>query len=253
MERAIARRDSGQKAPATACVRLTGGSSTHATWMLEDGPGGTAITIGSDPSCDWKIKAASVPPHAVSVLLLSGSVYVRCGDHGGVLLDGRPLSTSWQAVADGARLDIGLARLEVTLGGESMLGDWPRTWVVHNVETPSELLDSSPSIMVDGEAIEARLAADAEAAQRALDDRDDPEISGIRPSATPILELNRPKPRVEPAERSSWFGRRSRPSLADGPSLLGKHTSRPTKLWAYALGCGLTAGAYVLWLAALGH
>src|SRR5690349_951557 len=57
MERAIARRDSGQKAPATACVRLTGGSSTHATWMLEDGPGGTAITIGSDPGCDWKIKA----------------------------------------------------------------------------------------------------------------------------------------------------------------------------------------------------
>lgn len=222
--------------------------------MLEDGPGGTAITIGSDPGCDWKIKAAGVPPHALSVLLLADTVYVRSGDQGGVLLDGHPLSTTWQPVRDGARVDIGLARLEITLGGDAVLGDWPRTWVVHNVETPSDLLESSPSIMVDGAAIEARLAADAEAAERIAADLNDPDSSGIRPSATPSGERWDAESEVSPAgERSSWFSRPSRPSLADGPSLLGRHTSRPAKLWAYALGCSLTAGAYALWISLLGR
>jgi predicted component of type VI protein secretion system len=221
--------------------------------MLEDGPGGTAITIGSDPGCDWKIKAASVPPHALSVLLLAGSIYARSGEQGGVLLDGRPLAASWQPVADGARLDIGLARLEITLGGEAMLDNWPRTWVVHNVETPREELDSAPSILVDGDAIEARLAADAEAAERA-DSLGSADISGVRPSMTPILELTQPKERTTwPTGRNSWFGRPSRASLADAPSLLGKHANGPNRLWVYALGCGLTAGAYVVWVSLLGH
>jgi predicted component of type VI protein secretion system len=251
MEGATLPRNQAQAGPATACVRLTGGSSTHATWLLEDGPGGTAITVGSDPACDWKIKAASVPPHAVSVLLLQGTVYVRSGDGGGVTLDGRPLEPRWQPVASGARLDIGLARLEISLGGEQpMLGDWPRTWSVRNVERPS---DSTPSIMVDGEAIEAKLLAD-EAAERALQDRDSADISGVRPSFTPVLELQHPKRGSSaPGEPSSWFGRLSRSSFPDAPSLLGNGARNPVKLWAYGVGCGLLAGAYALWVALLGR
>jgi predicted component of type VI protein secretion system len=249
MEPASSPRDHVHAAPATACVRLTGGSSTHATWMLEDGPGGTMITIGSDPGCDWKIKAASVPAHALSVLLLQGTIYVRSGSEGGVLLDGRPLDTAWQAVAAGARLDIGLARLEISMGGEPVLGDWTCSWRVRNVERPSD--DAAPSILVDGDAIEAKLEADA-ATERELADRDAADVSGVRPSLSPVIELNRPKPRhSEPEARTSWLDRFSRSSAPDAPSLFGRGEGRPVKLWTYGVGCALLMGAYALWIALL--
>jgi predicted component of type VI protein secretion system len=251
MERATSPRDHVHAAPATACVRLTGGSSTHATWMLEDGPGGTMITVGSDPGCDWKIKAASVPAHALSVLLLQGTVYVRSGEDGGVLLDGRPLATAWQPVDAGARLDIGLARLEISMGGEPVLGDWTCSWRVRNVERPSD--DAAPSILVDGDAIEAKLEADA-TTERELADRDSADISGVRPSFSPVIELNRPRrPTAERESRPSWLGRFSRSSTPDAPSLLGKGEGRPMKLWTYGVGFALLAVAYALWIALLGR
>lgn len=97
----------------TAHLRLRQGSSARATWILEESPGGTMITLGSDPTCDWQIRAAFVPARACSVLLLGGSVYVRPGQEGGVLLNGRPTENAWTEVPDGARIDIGLARFEV--------------------------------------------------------------------------------------------------------------------------------------------
>jgi hypothetical protein len=98
----------------TAHLRLRQGSSARATWILEESPGGTMVTLGADPTCDWQVRAAFVPARACSVLLLGGSVYVRPGREGGVLLNGRPTEDdAWTEVPDGARVDIGLARFEV--------------------------------------------------------------------------------------------------------------------------------------------
>ena len=209
------------------------------------------ITVGSDAECDWKIKAASVPAHALSVLLLQGTVYVRSGNEGGVVLDGRPLGTAWQPVEEGARLDIGLARLEISMGGEPVLGDWTCTWRVRNVERPAD--DAAPSILVDGDAIEAKLEADA-AAERELADRDSADISGVRPSFSPVIELNRPKRHTTEREsRPSWLGRFSRSSSPDAPSLLGKGEGRPVNLWISGVGCALLGVTYALWVALLGR
>lgn len=249
MERATSRRDASEPTRPTAYVRLTGGSSEHASWLLQDALGGAAITIGSNPSCDWTIRAAGVPGHALSVLLLQGSIYVRSGEQGGVLLDGQPLDTCWRPVADGARLDIGFARLEIGLGDGR--APRPQSWVVHNVESRGEE-HSAPSIVVDGEAIEAKLNADAEAAEGEQTRVDAADVSGIR--ETPLLDLQHGHLQhgVVSGSDPDWFARRSRPSLPDGPSLLGRR-AEAIKLWLYALGCVATAGAYALWIALLDH
>jgi predicted component of type VI protein secretion system len=104
-----------------AQLRLRQGSSTRATWILEESPGGTMITVGSDPSCDWQIRAAFVPPRAFSVLLLGGIAYVRPGQDMGVLLNGRPLDGGWTPAEQGARVDVGLARLEVVTAPSSVI------------------------------------------------------------------------------------------------------------------------------------
>lgn len=246
MESALNPRE--QLAPKTACVRLTGGSSSHSTWFLEDGPGGTAITLGSDPSCDWKIKAANVPAHAVSVLLLQGAVYVRGADEGRVLLNGQPLPEGWQPVQSGARIDIGLARLEVTLGAaeEALGAAWPRSWSVHNVERPSAEADASPSILVD-----ENVWLESEPPRGR--DLDDAEVSGLRPSRQFMPE--RPSattPEPPSTARTSWFSRLSRPSLLqDAPSLIGKPQAEAGASWVPYLGAALMAVAYVLWVTLL--
>jgi len=96
-----------------ALLRLRQGGSTRATWILEESSGGTMITVGADPSCDWQIRAAFVPARAFSVLLLNGTTFVRPGQELGVLLNGRTLDQGWTPLEEGARIDVGLARLEV--------------------------------------------------------------------------------------------------------------------------------------------
>lgn len=237
MERAIKQPEATTLAPNTACVRLTGGSSSHGAWILEDGPGGTAITVGSGADCDWKIKAASVPAHAISVLLLQGAVYVRSGEDSSVLVDGRPLADGWQPVPSGARIDIGLARLEITLGNNGAAMDaWPRTWSVHNIERPSAEIDAGPSILIDEDALR-------ESAPALPPDLDDAEVSGLRPS-----RQFRPE---RPSLTGASFARGSRPSLPDAPSLFGRPRTQPGARWLTLLSCGLMAAVYVLWVTLL--
>lgn len=111
---------SGQ-APQVTCIRLTQGSSDDSVWVLEEGAGGTFLTIGSDPECEWQIRAAGMPAHALSVLLVGGLVYVRSGPQRGVRLDARLLSEDWTQVERDARIDVGLAQLEIKLGKDKLL------------------------------------------------------------------------------------------------------------------------------------
>jgi predicted component of type VI protein secretion system len=115
MEQAAAYTMNEQQHPAvSARLRLRQGSSTRATWILEEAPGGTMITIGTDPTCDWQIRAAFVPARAFSVLLVSGALYVRPGVDLGVSLNGRPLAAqTWTKVDAESRVDCGLAQLEI--------------------------------------------------------------------------------------------------------------------------------------------
>ena len=102
--------------PVSANVRLRQGSSARATWILQEAPGGTTITVGADSTCDWQIRAAFVPPQAFALRLLDGEVRVQAGRDQSVLLNGKLLGEGWVAVPSGARIDVGLARVEVTTG-----------------------------------------------------------------------------------------------------------------------------------------
>ncbi|MDB4986808.1 MAG: hypothetical protein JWN04_1986, partial [Myxococcaceae bacterium] len=99
-----------------AFLRLRQGASERATWILEETPGGTMISVGSDSACDWQIRAAFVPARAFSLLIVGGRTFVRSGPEPGVLLDGKPVDDGWVQVPHGGRIDVGLARLEVTMG-----------------------------------------------------------------------------------------------------------------------------------------
>lgn len=86
------------------------------------------ITVGTDPTCDWQVRAAFVPQRAFSVLLLSGALYVRPGVELGVSLNGRPLAAqTWTKVEFESRVDCGLAQLEIApeFAEESFFGEMP--------------------------------------------------------------------------------------------------------------------------------
>lgn len=109
------------KQPHVACIRLIQGASDDAVWVLEAGVGGTFLTIGADPECEWQIRAAGVPAHAVSVLLVGGMVHVRSGPQRCARMNGTLLSEEWTPVERDARLDIGMASLEIKLGKDALL------------------------------------------------------------------------------------------------------------------------------------
>jgi predicted component of type VI protein secretion system len=73
------------------------------------------ISVGTDAQCDWQVRAAFVPARAFSLLLAGGHVFLRSGNEPGVLLNGKPVDEGWNPVPNGARVDVGLARIEVTL------------------------------------------------------------------------------------------------------------------------------------------
>lgn len=100
----------------SAFLRLRQGASARASWVLEETPGGTMVSVGADLACDWQLRAAFVPARAFSILVVGGRTFMRSGPEPGVLLNGKPLDEGWVQVPDGARIDVGLARIEVTMG-----------------------------------------------------------------------------------------------------------------------------------------
>lgn len=105
------------------------------------------ISVGTDPTCDWQIRAAFVPPRAFSILLVAGNLFVRSGPEHGVLLNGKAVEDGWTPVPHHARIDVGLARLEVALG----YGDTPVELIepLRTFETPASGQRAIPTIEVD--------------------------------------------------------------------------------------------------------
>lgn len=107
----------------SAFLRLRQGGAARATWLLTEAPGGTMISVGADSACDWQIRAAFVPARAFSVLVVGGRAFVRSGPEPGLLVNGKPVDDGWVELAQNARIDIGLARLEVISGYGDLMNE----------------------------------------------------------------------------------------------------------------------------------
>jgi hypothetical protein len=110
-------------APPVATLRLTRGSSAQAVWVTEGRPGASPLTIGSDPTCDWAIRAANVPARALYILVDERGVYAHSGPEGQVRFNGRQLGRAWRRVKSVARFDIGLARIEIEISERLFLAE----------------------------------------------------------------------------------------------------------------------------------
>lgn len=251
----------------TACLRLSRGASAQATWLLEDAPGGTTIRVGADATCDWQIRAACVPDHALTVMLVGGTLFVKSSQSGGVLLDGRQLGQPWTEVTNGARLDIGLSRIEIALGEASSAFDGlPQAYVApidtrdlpyESMRTMEYRLDDidQESIYINepGTSPQAATFAELTQPQQALRESLIPRESQ-RESVIP-RESRVPRQSAPELNRPSFLGRLSRPSMMGAPSLLDDGTTEKggTNLRKLALAGLATALAYAGWLMLLDH
>lgn len=107
----------------SAFLRLRQGGAARATWLLTEAAGGTMISVGADNACDWQIRAAFVPARAFSVLVVGGRAFVRSGPEPGLLVNGKAVDDGWVNLPQNARIDIGLARIEVTTGYGDQIGE----------------------------------------------------------------------------------------------------------------------------------
>lgn len=99
--------------PRTVLMRLTRGASSHVSWWLRSSPNAATVTIGSDPSCDWQVRAPGVPAHALSVALFDGGLFVASGPDANAMLEGDPLPEVWKRIDHPLSIAIGAAQVEI--------------------------------------------------------------------------------------------------------------------------------------------
>jgi hypothetical protein len=223
-------------APQVTCIHLTQGSSDDSVWVLEEGVGGTFLTIGSDPECEWQIRAAGMPPHALSVLLVGGLVYVRSGPQRGVRLDGHLLSEDWKQVESDARIDVGLAQLEIKLGKGKLLPS------LRDVRAAAQVEARGSGRAQDREARARQPQQRAEVGSHAAAVRASPrdlERSGMR--RTPALEPHHA--RRDPGRHEHQHRQQLRLDSRIRPR------ERSGRGFRYLLGMIVLGTAYALWVA----
>ncbi len=97
-------------------LRLRAGASPWPSWNFGATDRGLQIVVGSDPHCDWQIASAGVAEQELEVFFTGRALLVRSLRPGrGARLNGVKLGEGWAAVPDGARLDLGLASIEVSI------------------------------------------------------------------------------------------------------------------------------------------
>lgn len=216
------REQASHQAPQVTCIHLKQGSSDDSVWVLEEGVGGTFLTIGSDPECEWQIRAAGMPAHALSVLLVGGLVYVRSGPQRGVRLDGQLLSEDWKQVERDARIDVGLAQLEIKLGKNALL---PSLRDVHAA--------ARAQAQVPRQHGTSRARAERHASPHDL------ERSGMRRTPAPDAQESR----HDPMRRSQP------PQLRLDPQSIRPRAKKSGGGFLYLVGLIALGAAYVLWVA----
>lgn len=216
-------RQEAAKEPQVACIRLTRGSADDSVWVLEEGVGGTFLTVGSDPECDWQVRAAGVMPQALFVLLIGGMVYVRSGPARGVRLDGSLLSEDWTHVAADARLDIGMATLEIKLAKDALLPSLREVPVPVSLPAQRSVRSAQP---VPSEH----------------------ERSGMRRSVVPRRDPPR-APRLDARAVVAERAARQRAEWQRRAELAAARQRSGSSVWTYLIGGVALAGAYMFWLA----
>jgi hypothetical protein len=98
--------------PRSVLMRLTRGVSTHATWLLRSASSATTVTIGADPTCDWQIRGAGVPRHALSVALFDGGLFVASGPQAEITVEGARLPETWQRIDHALSIAMGDAQID---------------------------------------------------------------------------------------------------------------------------------------------
>jgi predicted component of type VI protein secretion system len=78
-----------------------------------------AVSVGTAASCDWRIEADGVPPVALHLKAIAGSLFVRAAGPAALRVDGHEVGSIWVPVERGARVAIGDALIEVGLAGRS--------------------------------------------------------------------------------------------------------------------------------------
>jgi hypothetical protein len=99
-------------------LRLVRGSSREPVRMLPAG-GDDAVSVGAAARCDWQIEGDDVPPLALFLKAIAGSLFVRAAGSAELRVDGHEVGAMWLLVERGARLSVGGALIEVGLAGRS--------------------------------------------------------------------------------------------------------------------------------------
>jgi hypothetical protein len=79
---------------------------------LRSSASATTVTIGADPSCDWQIRGAGVPKHALSVALFEGGLFVASGPGATIQLEGKQLPEVWQRIDRAVSIAVGDAQMD---------------------------------------------------------------------------------------------------------------------------------------------
>jgi len=222
--------------------------------------------VGADSTCDWQIRAACVPDHALTVMLIGGTLFMKSSQDGGVLLDGRQLPQQWTEISSGSRLDIGLSRIEIALGeAASAFEHLPQAYipVPARHQPPSQPRIAMPTMEyrldqqdMDGVYVDSdATGADNNTAPATFAELTAPEVA-MRSSILPRDGVAREaataneRPSFVDSGRPSLLERFSRPSLMGGPNLLGdgSQESEGPNLKKLAIGALATAAAYAGWL-----
>ena len=264
----------------SAYLRLRQGASARATWILEESVGGSMISVGSDQACDWQLRAAFVPARAFSLLVVGGRTFVRSGPEPGVLLNGKAIEEGWIQVPNGGRIDVGLARLEVTMGYGDTSAELMETLeevqraeessrrTVHQAERARAQRDVGRTTMNLG-VMPIEPAAPAARTAQARATADKPRAPSATRNATIELQLedlyiepDRPSSRVRGAldevpqarllgHESGEFEKgtmRLEPELIAPALLESEAPADKRRWWLYALAGVATAGAYGGWV-----
>jgi hypothetical protein len=103
---------------AAAILTLKSGVSSFCVWSFDACDVGASISVGACERCDWQIVAPSVAP--ITLLFTGQTLFVKseraCEK---TLLNGVRLWPGWVPLEHGDALELGNARLEVSLRGEA--------------------------------------------------------------------------------------------------------------------------------------
>ncbi|MFT3922895.1 MAG: hypothetical protein QM778_10205 [Myxococcales bacterium] len=230
-----------------ARLRLAQGESTALNLELTGSAGGTTLTVGQSPGCDWIVREIGVAPVHFS-LHWDGSV-LRIADvygAGGVRMDGILVGAQWRALTGRVRIDFGKAAIVVETGAAVQPAPQGKDRKDPTPLPPmsSERLPSArPTAKATLLGVAPIDAASLPPHLRASVNQDEAEQSGQRPHKATLLGISEAPP---PASSPSARPRPSVPATPSTPAPAGRSGPPPNQtLMGVGLGVALPGGRRV--------